>query len=400
MDDASASGGYGGRMSGIRPGRDWLLGERADVAFAVGLTALWFLEVWAPGFLPAAEAVDQHRVALTASGMLMLLPLAARRTMPLASCVVVMVGVAVTEAVGPSPEGLSSAAGVLVAGYSVAAHTEARRAVAGLSVMMVGLGVAQAFGADDLAFAILLIGGAWAAGRTVRLARVRARELEALTEALARERGENAQLAVALERTRIARELHDVVAHSVSVMVVQAGGVRGLLRPAQVEEREALAVIESTGRQAMTELRRMLGTLRTAADGDALAPAPALSHVDSLVANVRDAGLPVELSFDGRRRPLSPGLELSAYRIVQEALTNTLKHAGPAHAEVHIGYGERELAIEVCDDGAGRHNGAAAGHGLVGMRERVSLFGGVLETGPRPSGGFRVSARFPIETAE
>ena len=348
------AGGYGGRMSGIRPGRDWLLGERADVALAVGLTALWLVDVWAPGFLPAAEAVDEHRVALTASGMLMLLPLAARRTMPLASCAAVMVGMAVTEAVGPSPEGLSSAAGVLVAGYSVAAHTDARRAVAGLGVMMLGLGIAQAFGADDSAFAILLIGGAWAAGRTVHLARFRARELEALTEALARERVENAQLAVALERTRIARELHDVVAHSVSVMVVQAGGVRGLLRPAQNEEREALAVIESTGRQAMTELRRMLGTLRTPADRDAFAPVPALSHVDSLVANVRDAGLPVELKIDGRRRPLSPGLELSAYGIVQEALTNTLKHAGPAHAEVRVGYAERELAIEVCDDGAGR----------------------------------------------
>ena len=158
-------------MSGIRPGRDWLLGDRADVALAVGLTALWLVELWAPGFLPAAEAVDQHRVALTASGMLMLLPLAARRTMPLASCAVVMVGVAVTEAVGPSPEGLSLAAGVLVAGYSVAAHTDVRRAVAGLGVMMLGLGIAQAFGADDSAFAILLIGGAWAAGRTVRLAR-------------------------------------------------------------------------------------------------------------------------------------------------------------------------------------------------------------------------------------
>ena len=311
-------------MSGIRRGRDWLLGDRADVALAVGLTALWLVE--RVGARIPAGCGGRGSASRCADGVGDAHALAARRPANDAARVVRRrdgrrgghrSGRAVTG-------GTVVGGGCLVAGYSVAAHADVRRAVAGLGVMVLGLGIAQAFGADDSAFAILLIGGAWAAGRTVRLARVRACELEALTEALARERGENAQLAVALERNRIARELHDVVAHSVSVMVVQAGGVRGLLRPAQDEEREALAVIESTGRQAMTELRRMLGTLRTPADGDALAPAPALSHVDSLVANVRDAGLPVELRFDGRRRPLSPGLELSAYRIVQEALTNTL----------------------------------------------------------------------------
>jgi signal transduction histidine kinase len=306
----------------------------------------------------------------------------------------------VAEVVGPSPDGLSQVAALLTAAFSVAAHAAQRPALLGLGAALLSVVLASGPSPDDLAFGWLLLGGAWGAGRLVRGARARAAELESLTAQLAREREENARLAVTLERTRIARELHDVVAHAVSVMVVQAGGVRGLLREDQAEERAALASVEATGRQAMGELRRMVGILRAPATGEELAPPPRLDHVEALVEQVRQAGLPVALTLRGDPRPLPPGLELSAYRVVQEALTNTLKHAGPAHAEVDVRYGDAALEVEVRDDGAGPHvNGRPAGHGLAGMRERVALFGGELDAGPGAERGFRVAARFPLRGA-
>lgn len=390
---------YGPRMTRRRSWRALMAGLQADAALAVTLAALWQLEVWAPALVPGVSAVDGQGVALSVAGMVMLLPLAARRRAPLCSCAVVMGGAVLAHVVGPSPEGLSEVAGMVVASYSVACYSDIRRAVVGLALVVLSVALSQGFTADDLAFGVLLFGGAWALGRTVRSARGRTRELESLTGELARERGENARLAVELERTRIARELHDVVAHAVSVMVVQAGGVRGLLGPTQHDERQALGVIESTGRQAMGELRRMVGMLRAPVEGDGLAPPPALSHVRALVQQVRDAGLPVELTVAGSPRPLSPGLELSAYRVVQEALTNTLKHAGPAHAEVSVRYGERALELDVRDDGAGPSRNGGGGHGLTGMRERVGLYGGQLDVGAQPSGGYRVFARFPLGSA-
>jgi signal transduction histidine kinase len=216
-----------------------------------------------------------------------------------------------------------------------------------------------------------------------QLAEERARRSEAAAERAAEE-----------ERGRIARELHDVVAHSVSVMTVQAGAVRRLLAPEQAREREALLTVEETGRQALTEMRRLLGVLRQEGESAALTPQPGLGTIDSLVQQVREAGLPVELTFEGERIALPPGVDLSAYRIVQEALTNALRHAGPARAWVSVRYRADEVEVEVANDGRSKENGD--GHGLVGMRERVALCGGVLSAGPRPGGGYTISARLPV----
>ena len=215
-----------------------------------------------------------------------------------------------------------------------------------------------------------------------------------------RERDVAAREAVVEERARIARELHDVIAHNVSMMVVQAGAERRVLDGTSASTREVLETIERIGRSALTEMRRLLGMLRSDA-ADPLAPQPGLDDLPTLVAQVREAGLPVELRVDGERRELPVGIELSAYRIVQEALTNALKHAGDAHASVHVRYGADSLELEIVDDGGGGASRVSSGgHGLVGMRERVALYGGRLDAGRRPSGGFavRVAAADPMTT--
>jgi signal transduction histidine kinase len=210
------------------------------------------------------------------------------------------------------------------------------------------------------------------------------------------EREEQAQLAVADERTRIARELHDVVGHSVSVMTVQAAAVRRLLEPDQEKERQALLVVEQTGREALAEMRRMVGVLRRPEEAPALAPQPSLEHLDQLVANAREAGLPVEVRIEGTPAQLPAGVDMTAYRIVQEALTNAVKHAQADRAEVVVRYGNGTVEVIVSDDGRGNGEGAGSGHGLVGMRERVSVYGGELEAGPQAGGGFRLRTTLPV----
>src|SRR5438445_124084 len=224
-----------------------------------------------------------------------------------------------------------------------------------------------------------------------------ARELTARVEAAERERATAAERATAEERARIARELHDVVAHSVSVMVVQASGVRRLLKDEQHREREALLSVEQIGRQALTEMRRMLGVMRSGEETPAaLAPQPGLQHLDRLIAQVEEAGLPVTLRVEGDRPDISPGVDLSAYRIVQEGLTNALKHAKGARADVVVRYVESSVELEIADNGTAPV-GDGNGHGLVGMRERVALYGGTLEAGPREGGGFVLRAELPVE---
>jgi signal transduction histidine kinase len=204
---------------------------------------------------------------------------------------------------------------------------------------------------------------------------------------------EEARIAAAEERARIARELHDVVAHSMSTIVLQAGAERVNLPDAQRSTHETLSSIERTGREALAEMRRLVGILR-ADDEAARSPQPSLDRLDELIERVRRAGLDVELHREGTPAELAPGLDISAYRIVQEALTNALKHAGDARARVVVGYRPDAVEIEVVDDGRG---GAAngQGHGLIGLRERVSVFGGTLDAGPREGGGFRVHAVLP-----
>jgi signal transduction histidine kinase len=204
---------------------------------------------------------------------------------------------------------------------------------------------------------------------------------------------------VAAERERIARELHDVIAHSVSVMVVQAGAGERVLDGDPEQARAAFYSIRETGSEALEEMRRLLGLLRQKHDALSLAPQPSIARLSLLVDEVRAAGLPTQLAVEGRPKTLAPGIELSAYRIVQEALTNIRKHAGAVSASVRVHYTEHEVVLEVDDNGNGtlETNGDGSGHGLIGMRERAALYGGTLEAGPRTDGGFRIRATLPLE---
>jgi signal transduction histidine kinase len=254
--------------------------------------------------------------------------------------------------------------------------------------------------AADLVFVPLEFGISWLAGFLLRESAEQAEAAETRATLAEQEREADALRAVVEERTRIARELHDIVGHAVSVMTVQTSGVRRLLRSEQEQEREALVSVERTGREALAEMRRVVGALRDPEEGPALAPRPSLGRVDKLVAQARETGLPVDLEIEGEPVPLPAGVDLTAYRLVQEGLTNTIKHAAARHAEVRVSYDPGHVEIEVCDDGRGADGAALTsgdgGHGLVGMRERVSIYGGELEAGPRPGGGFRLRARIPV----
>jgi signal transduction histidine kinase len=251
-------------------------------------------------------------------------------------------------------------------------------------------------GAGNFVFTGIVFSIAWTIGFLVGRKFHEADEARERAIRAEREREERARVAVSDERARIARELHDVVGHSVSVMTVQASAARRLLRPQQEKEREALLVVERTGREALAEMRRMVGVLRRPEEAPALAPQPSLEQIERLVEHTREAGLPVELRVEGDPVHLPPGIDLTAYRLVQEGLTNAIKHAGAHRAEVLVRYGDGEVELTVSDDGLGGGNGDGGGHGLVGMRERVSVYGGELEAGPRPGGGFRLRARLPL----
>jgi signal transduction histidine kinase len=294
---------------------------------------------------------------------------------------------------------------LLVVFYSVAAHGEGRRADVGAAVAfaaeILAIDVPRFLAGENLgeiipAWVFIIV--FWFVGKTIRQRRLQAVELEDRASQLELEREEKARLAVTEERSRISRELHDVIAHSVSVMVVQSQAAQRLLEGEQRNARQALKSIETTGRQALTEMRRLLGILRRTDAELALAPQPSLEHLNTLIEQMREAGLPVELCIEGEVEPLSPGVDLSAYRIVQEALTNTLKHAGPARARVEIHYRDDEVELEISDDGRGTGRGGGSGQGLIGMHERVALYGGVLESGERDTGGYLVRARLPLDS--
>jgi signal transduction histidine kinase len=254
----------------------------------------------------------------------------------------------------------------------------------------------------ELIFIPLDFGISWLAGFLLRGTAEQAEAAEVRATLAEQEREADALRAVVEERTRIARELHDIVGHAVSVMTVQTSGVRRLLRPEQEPEREALLAVERTGREALAEMRRVVGALRDADESPALAPRPSLSRVDKLVAQARETGLPVDLQVEGEPVPLPAGVDLTAYRLVQEGLTNAIKHAAARHADVRVRYDRGHVEIEVCDDGRGADaadpTSSNGGHGLVGMRERVSIYGGELEAGPRAEGGYRLRARIPVAT--
>jgi signal transduction histidine kinase len=368
------------------------LQRHRDAALAVALAAVAELELF-------VLHLDYERALFLPVMLLTPLALAWRTRYPLAVLGVQMAAWVLVDLYTPPDEDpLTLAITLAISVYSVGAHTQGRRAVAG-AALVAGMALlativdwnqgslVDLFG--NLTFFAAIFGGTWLAGRAIRRRRGRERDLIL-------EREEKARAAVVEERTRIARELHDVVAHAISVIVLQARGARHSLDAEPGEAREALDAIEQTATQALREMRRLLGMLRADGEDVALAPQPSLSQLDTLVAHVRDAGLPVDVRVEGTPRELAPGVDLSAYRIVQEALTNALKHAGPARARVLVRYGRDALELEVADTGAGGANGAGTGHGLAGMRERVAVFGGELETGPRVEGGFAVRARLPL----
>jgi signal transduction histidine kinase len=332
------------------------------------------------------------------------LPLAARRRFPGAVLALVVASGLAFAALDLPPDILGLA--ILVAVYSVAAYGRRWVALAGLAVAELGLVAVQLtpgrIGVDTLVVNMGVVAAAWLLGHFAHNYRAYAARLEERTTELERAREELARRAVVEERLRLARELHDVVAHAMSVIAVQSGVGAHVADTNHQEAAKALTAIEATSRAALTELRRLLGVLRQEDQpkGD-LAPVPGLADLEGLLAEVAKAGLAVRLQVEGRPAHLPAGVDLSAYRIVQEALTNVVKHAGPAHAQVVVGYREQDVRVEVTDDGRGAVTSvsdgrAGTGHGLIGMRERVAAFGGDLEVGPRPGGGFRVAARLPF----
>jgi len=359
-------------------------------------------------YLPTAEtgrrAPDGWSIALI---LLMTLPIAYRRIAP--DFVMITTGAATVAYYLLGYPDTLAAIGTLIALYSVAAHGNRKIAVQALIGTAIGLSVSVLvtdvgdFTLQILVSNYVIYGTAWVIGDNIRTRRAYTHELEARAERLERERETQSREAVIDERRRIAREMHDVVAHSVSVMVVQAGAARRILDSKPSQARDALSSIETTGRQALTEMRRLTGVLRRGEHADKT-PQPGLSYLEKLIEQTREAGLPVEVTVQGQPYELPQGADLSAFRIVQEALTNSLKHAGPSHATVCITYSSTKLELRVTDDGRGAaerlSNGAMGGHGLVGMRERVAMFGGELKTGPLPGGGYEVKATLPLEISE
>jgi signal transduction histidine kinase len=390
------------RASGSRrlPASAWVF-DSALALVAAGLATAQFVS------MPADRSVPGGMLAL-GYGLVLLhtLPLAARRRFPGAVLVLVVASGLAGIVLFLPPFFLGPA--ILVAVYSVAAYGSRWVSVAGLAVAELSLAAVQRtpLRFEDLGLVAFMgiFAAAWLLGHFAHNYRAYAVRLEERTAELEQAREELARRAVTEERLRLARELHDVVAHAMSVIAVQSG-VGAHVADSQPEEvGKALAAIEGTSRAALTELRRLLGVLRQDGEPQAsLTPVPGLANLDSLLAEVAKAGLAVKLRVEGRPSPLPAGVDLSAYRIVQEALTNVVKHAGPAHALITICYRDHEVTVEVIDDGRGIAAVAGdgrrgTGHGLIGMRERVAAFGGDLEVGPRPGGGFRVAARLPLAT--
>ena len=371
---------------------------RVDVAIAGGLLVWALLEalfVDGPGSPPSR--------ALTALGFTV--PLVWRRRRPVPVLLVIL-GLSVAKgAVSDVPEtGAMPFPALLVATFSAALYARPAALAIAMApapiVAVISAVVLDEFAGSpnlvDVAILNFFSLGAWTGGWLVRRRAAQLEQARAAAPELARE-------AVVAERARIARELHDVVAHSVSVISVQAGAAEELVELDGAQARAHMQAVRRTAHEALAELRRLVGVLRE--DEPAYAPQPGLARLGELVEEARAAGLPVELSEEGARPALPPGVDLAAYRIVQESLTNVRRHAGAVATRVRVRYGHEGIELEV-SNAAGRGNGRppnaagrGAGHGLIGMRERVRLYGGTLETGEALGGGYRVSARLPLETA-
>ncbi|WP_370105724.1 sensor histidine kinase [Streptacidiphilus sp. BW17] len=386
----------------------------------------------ADGVLAVALALIGVRYALTAPNVpstppdltllaaAAALPLAWRRRAPLgALCVQLALCVALLLRHAYPDVLLAAALGTLIALYSALAHSPYRQLtfaclpLAGTVLVLLSPRVKMPHLSNEVV-GVLLLFPVVAAALGHRLWAGRVEENQQRLRAMELERIESLRRAVEHERARIARELHDVVTHNVSVMVIQAGAARMVVEKDPALAKQALLAIESSGRAAMTDLRQVMGllTMESPDGGDTadsalaekpeLAPQPGLDGLDALAGRIRLTGIAVDLAVTGERRPLSPGLELTAYRVVQEALTNMVKHAVGAGADIHVDYGSRELTVDVANT-EGRPGAAAdtgSGKGLVGLRERVAVHGGTLHNGPRLTGGYRVTATIPLDTLD
>ena len=377
--------------------RTWLR-RYGDWVVALALVAGVAVETFVVG-LDRGDVPEDSDAVRTVAAVVSALALAGavawRRRRPLAVLTLAIVAAA-CALTAPLDAPVSLVLATMIATYSVGAHTTMGAARLGLTGVLVLMAIAAAkdLGADvepsDIALPVAAFGGPWLAGVAVRTRRER-------EEALERAHAEAAIHAAADERARIARELHDAVAHAMGVMVLQARGARKTMTTDPDAARAALDAIEGTGTAALADMRRVVGVLRRSDDAVSLTPPPSLRQLDALVTGVREAGLPVEVGIEGTPRDLPPGVDLTAYRVVQEALTNTLVHAGPATSRVLLRYGDAALELEIADTGVGTPAGAARdGHGIAGMRERIESFDGSLDVGPGDHGGYVVRARLPF----
>ncbi|GGT79860.1 sensor histidine kinase [Actinomadura citrea] len=403
------------RIRGLQAVRAWLHARpmAADALLALGVLAVGLPQLFLER-LPAGDGFEHFRSPDVWDGLLVTavtMALTWRRRHPV-PVLLFIIGGELVMTLAHYPPSVPDVVAFLIAVYSVAAHRGLAQSALGgatafayflTSLLVLPISVAPEVLFTDCALVI----GVWVLGRNLRLRRAYFAELEDRAARLERARGTDARAARVEERSRIARELHDVVAHHVSVMTVQAGAARRIIDRDPGSAREAMSTIEEVGRTALSEMRRIVGVLRTDRDperaGRELAPQPGLGDLGELLEHVRETGLSVQLWMEGEARSPSPGVDVAAFRLIQEALTNTLKHAGPqARSWVRLYYGASDLTVEIEDDGHGTatfmaDNGDNPGHGLVGMYERVALYGGELKIGPRVGGGFGVRARFPLE---
>jgi signal transduction histidine kinase len=382
-----------------------------DGALAAALAFLGVASAVAVAFRPGLHPQGFGLLAGILLALLLAVPVVFRRSHPVGAFTAAIVIGALQVLLDLRPTAADLAIVILL--YTLAAYTPRRISVAGLAICLVGSATAvarwmpgQLSVLDAVAVGSIMFAGpsliAWVLGDSVRYRRAYYSALEDRAARLEAERDAQAQVAAAAERARIARELHDVVAHNVSVMVVQADGASYALDSDPGKAREALAAIAGTGRQALAEMRRLLGVLRHDDGTDpGRAPLPGIAQLGELLEQTRAAGLPVSLTVEGVPQPLPDGAALAAYRIVQESLTNTRKHGGPqATAQVTLRYLEDALVLRITDDGQGPATlPDGAGHGLNGMRERVAIYGGWVQSGPRAGGGYHVTARLPFHPA-
>jgi signal transduction histidine kinase len=370
-----------------------------DAVLAAAITAMVIVDLSSPADASGVRPTDVWAVLLS---LLQTVPLAFRRRAPLPTFLLIVTGVCVYYALGY--EVTDGTLATFVGVYTVAAYEDRRRSLLALGILAAAMTWYWVFRAEPfdpttpIWIGILAV-LSWSLGEYVKARRAYTTQVETLAERLDQARELEARQAVWQERARLARELHDLIGHTVNLMVIQAGAGRRTVSSNPAVAERAFQTIESTGREALDELDRLLGVLRTDEVEPELPPLPGLDQVQALADRFEDSGLAVKVSIEGQQVSLPRSLDQSAYRIIQEALTNALRHAGGAIAHVVVRYRDNQLELEVADDGSQSHEPqkhAAGGRGLIGIRERVAMFGGDLDAGPRPGGGFVVRCRFPL----